>query len=126
MNIGYHTRKYGNDSVKLSGGSFGGSLDMETVNRLVDANFTVTVRSSGTPVFVDRNGREVRLYVSVDVCKTRSGERAIQAWREESRRQAERDRQRREQEEGEVERLMADLTHEEIVRRLGGEGGGTT
>lgn len=37
MNIGYHTRLDGENSKKISGGSFGGSFDMETVERLVCA-----------------------------------------------------------------------------------------
>ena len=65
-NIGYHTRLINNNASKVCGGSFGGALDLETANRLVNTHFNVIVKTSGTPVFVDREGREVSLYMSVD------------------------------------------------------------
>lgn len=80
-NIGYHTRLDGKNSVKVTGGSFGGSLDVETANRLVRSHFTVIVKPSGRPVFVDRGGREVSLYISVDPEITDKGIEAMSAYR---------------------------------------------
>lgn len=118
-NIGYHTRLYSDNTVKVCGGSFGGSIDMETVNRLVRVHCpSVVVKPSGTAVFVDREGREVRLYVSVDVDKTEIGKQAIKEWREAQIKAEEEAEFRREKEEAEIERLMRGLSHEEIVRRL--------
>lgn len=77
MNIGYHTRLHANNTVKVCGGSFGGSLDVATANRLVKSMFTVRVLNSGRPVFVDRMGREVSLYVSVDPQVTDLGKAAL-------------------------------------------------
>lgn len=80
-NIGYHTRLVENHTVKVVGGSFGGSFDMDTVNRLVKSHFTVKVKSSGRAVFVDRKGREVSLYVSVDPLTTDVGYDALLEYR---------------------------------------------
>ena len=52
-NIGWHTRLYSDNKVKVSGGSFGGNIDQETVERLVKAWFTVNIKPSGAGVFVD-------------------------------------------------------------------------
>lgn len=121
-NIGYHTRLRDNNQVKVVGGSFGGTLDLETANRLVRSHFTVTVKASGTPVFVDREGREVHLYISVDPGMTDKGKEAIKAWREERARQEREEEALREQQEAELDAAMAGLKHEEIIRRLkGGE-----
>jgi hypothetical protein len=74
VNIGYHTRLWTNNE-KIAGGSFGGQIDMDTVERLTKAFFTVEVLNGGTPVFVDRNGRVVRLYLSCG-----SGATSRNAW----------------------------------------------
>lgn len=121
QNIGYHTRLYRDNTVKVCGGSFGGSIDGDTVERLVNAMFTAKVLPSGTPVFVDREGREVRLYLSVDVDKTNKGALALQNYRIE-RDRIEKERQvQAEREQNEIDSLMAEMTHEEIVKRLKGE-----
>ena len=60
--ISYHTRQVGTDR-KVVGGSFGGNIDTETVDRLVNAHFTVKVKPSGHAVFVDKQEREVGLYL---------------------------------------------------------------
>ncbi len=116
-NIGYHTRLVSN-SDKVCGGSFGGTLDLETANRLVNNHFKVIVKPSGTPVFVDREGREVYLYLSVDPGKTTKGAEAIMAWRVEKNRQDEEEERRREAQQEELDSAMSGLTHEEIIRRL--------
>ena len=116
-NIGYHTRLL-IDQTKVCGGSFGGSLDLETANRLVNRFFNVIVKPSGHPVFVDREGREVRLYFSVDPDMTTKGEAAVKAWRVEKNRQEEEDEQRRAEQQEEIDSAMSGLTHEEIIRRL--------
>ena len=120
-NIGYHTRLYADNTVKITGGSFGGSVDMETVNRIAKSHFTVVVKNSGTAVFVDKSGREVRLYLSVDVANTEIGKIAIKEWREARAKQEAENQSRIEHEEQEIEDMMANLSHEEIVRRLAGK-----
>lgn len=78
--IGFHTRLYGQNSVKVTGGSFGGALDIDTANRLVSNHgFTVIVKPSGNPVFVDREGREVSLYFAIDPGATDKGKAALKA-----------------------------------------------
>lgn len=120
-NIGYHTRLLSDNTVKVCGGSFGGTLDIETANRLVKAHFDVVVKPSGHPVFVDREGREVRLYVSVDPAMTTKGSEALKLWRvEKARLDAEAELQHEAQQE-ELESAMAGLSHEEIIRRLSKE-----
>lgn len=119
-NIGYHTRLYNNNAQKVVGGSFSGSMDMETVERLVNAHFEVVVKTSGTPVFVDHSGREVTLYVSVEARNTKKGEQALKKWREERAKQESIAQAQREREEEEISELMEGLSHEELVRRLKG------
>lgn len=119
-NIGYHTRLYSNNTCKVVGGSFGGAIDMETVNRLVNAQFSVVVKNSGTPVFVDREGREVTLYLSVDAGSSEKGALAMKAWRAECEKQEAEAETRRESEQQELDELMEGLSHEDIVRRLRG------
>lgn len=72
--IGYHTRLDSNNTVRVTGGSFGGGINQETVERLVNAHFQVKILSSGRGVFVDRQGREVSLYLSVDPLSTEAGQ----------------------------------------------------
>ena len=75
--IGYHTRADADNTKKLVGGSFEGQIDAETVERIVQAHFTVTVKPSGRAVFVDRLGREVALYLTVDPSNTVAGRAAL-------------------------------------------------
>lgn len=117
-NIGFHTRLDKDNTRKVVGGSFGGSFDLETVNQLVASHFEVKVKPSGSPVFVDREGREVRLYISVDADCTEKGIAAMAAWRAEREKKEREDQERHERESEEVADLMGDLSHEEIVRRL--------
>jgi hypothetical protein len=122
VNIGYHTRLWTNNE-KIAGGSFGGQIDMDTVERLTKAFFTVEVLNGGTPVFVDRNGRVVRLYLSVDAASTDIGKAELRVWRNEQERLEQEETERRSRQDAVVENLMADLSHEEIVRRLKGGAG---
>lgn len=118
--IGYHTRLWQDNTVKISGGSFGGRFNMETVEQLVKTFFTVVVKRGGA-VFLDRHGREVTLYVSVDAGKTTAGIAALKEWHKEQSRREQEAQKRAEAQEAEVSDLMAGLTHEEIVQRLKGE-----
>ena len=117
-NIGYHTRLFADNTRKIVGGSFGGSLDMETANKLVNSQFEVVVKDSGRAVFVDSSQREVTLYISVDAANTTKGMAALKLWRTERERLYEAERKRSEQETEEIGQLMGHLSHEEIVRRL--------
>lgn len=113
-NIGYHTRLRRNHTVKTAGGCFGGDFGMETANRLVKHHFTVTVTPSGRPVFVDRQGREVTLYMTVDPETTEAGKAAMADYRraQEAAQAVEAQKARR------VEELMDTLTNDEIIARL--------
>lgn len=114
--IGYHTRKSGQDSVKLTGGSFGGAVDMETVNRLVKSHFTVKVKNSGHAVFVDREGREVSVYITVDASSTDAGKAALVEYRKEveARQVVEQEKERR------VQELIDSMSSDEVIKRLEG------
>jgi hypothetical protein len=116
ITIGYHTRLYGQNSVKVTGGAFGGSLDLETANRLVKHHFTVIVKQSGTPVFVDREGREVTLYITVDPGSTEAGKLAIAADR------AERDNRAKIEDEkrARVNELLDGMSMDDALKLLGG------
>lgn len=113
-NIGYHTRLIGNNSVKVCGGSFGGQVDQETVERLVNAHFSVTIKPSGRAVFVDREGREVALYLSVDPDTTTKGKEALKQYRIKQQEQAAKDKELAE----EVEDLLSSMSYEEILKKL--------
>lgn len=119
-NVGYHTRLC-SDGTKVCGGSFGGSVDLETVNRLVNAHLEVKVRPSGTPVFVDRNGREVWLYLTVDPRMTTKGVEALKVWNAERVRLEEAAEEREAEWRDELADAMVGLSREDILRRLRGE-----
>jgi hypothetical protein len=114
-NIGYHTRQHGNNTIKVCGGSFGGQLDMETVNRLTQL-FSVEVLPSGTPVFVDRLGRRVSLYVTIDPGSTEKGKTALAV--ERLRREALQAIENAKAQQ--IEDLMSCLSTDEIIARLRG------
>lgn len=116
-NIGYHTRLYSDHNVKVVGGSFGGQVDQETIERLTRL-FTVVIKPSGTPVFVDREGREVRLYITVDPASTNIGKKAVLEYNE--KRRAESAKALETAQEEEINSLMQGMSHEEILRRLKG------
>lgn len=112
--IGWVARDSNNDNAKLASGSFGGSIDMETVERLIKAHFTLAMRPSGSPTFVDRDGRHVRLYLSIDPRMTEEGRRLI-AQDAEKRRTAEKELER------ELDDLLNGLSTEEAIKRLRGD-----
>ena len=117
-NIGYHTRLYADPSVKVVGGSFGGDIDQSTVDRLVSAHFTVTVKPSGTAVFVDRQGREVRAYISIDAAKTKAGIAALAVYRADRARSEAARQALEEAQQAELDDALASMTHDEAIRRL--------
>ena len=117
----YHTRLRSNPAIKVCGGSFGGAIDAETVERLVNAFFAVVVKDSGHPVFVDREGREVYLYLSVDPAETSKGKAALATWRQAKYNAEVLAQQQAEEEDEELQDAMAGLSHDEIIRRLKGE-----
>lgn len=114
MNIGYHTRLIGNNSVKIAGGSFGGSLEIDTANRLVNAHFDVIVKNSGRPVFVDKEGREVSLYITVDPSETEKGKAALYNWRSEQNKRIRED----EEKVSQIEEILSTMSNDEIIERL--------
>lgn len=119
-NIGYHTRLV-SDGTKVTGGSFGGAIDMETVNRLVRAHFEVAIKPSGRGVFVDKQGREVWLYLGIDATRTEKGKVAYKAWQDQCAAEAEAEEELREVHEAEIAQAMDGLSHAEILARLRGD-----
>lgn len=113
-NIGYHTRLYSDNTKRVCGGIFGGAIDSQTVERLIKSRFTVTIKPSGTAVFVDKEGREVNLYLSVDARKTEPGKVAM---KEHQRLRAIK-QQEEEAKEKEVGELIASMDTDELLRRL--------
>jgi len=114
-NIGYHTRLRTNNTIKAAGGCFGGAFSLDTANRLVKAMFTVKVLPSGHPVFVDRQGREVSLYMTVDPATTEAGKAALVEYRktQEIQRRADEAKAAR------VQALLDSMTDDEILNKLG-------
>ena len=115
-NIGYHTRSV-TTGDKIVGGSFGGRIDQETVERLTRF-FTVTVMPSGTPVFVDDRGRRVRLYLTVDPGKTEKGKVAVRQWQEQREEELAKLEKVHEEQDEHLAHLLSRLSYEEAVRRL--------
>lgn len=87
-NIGYHTRLDNANSCKVTGGSFGGAVDQETVERLVNHHFSVRIKPSGRAVFVDKQDREVSLYITVDPLSTEKGKQALKEHKTEANKKA--------------------------------------
>jgi hypothetical protein len=110
-NIGYHTRSIGNNAEKIVGGSFGGSFSLETVNRLVNSHFNVVIKNSGRAVFVDKQNREVDLYLSIDAKSTEKGSSALKQWQKA-------ENSRLESENEKLDSLLSKFSYEEIIRRL--------
>lgn len=109
--IGYHTRSRENANVKLTGGSFGGALDTETVERLTKAHFTIKMLPSGSLTFIDKEGRSVWLYVSIDPSMTEAGKRLLAD--DAAKRQADARRL-----EDRLNELLDGMTAEEAIKRL--------
>lgn len=118
-NICYHTRAATGENVgqKLVGGSFGGAIDQDTVERITRL-FDVKIKPSGTPVFVDKEGREVNLYFSIDPKNTEKGKDALRSYQLEQARLWEEEQAQREREKEELEELLSKYSHEELLRRL--------
>lgn len=114
MNIGYHTRLKADNTVKCVGGYFGGSFDLQTVNRLVKAHFSVVMRPSGSLVFVDRVGREVSLYFTVDPRITDAGKSALEAYAKIKRKQQEDEQRKQDQ----LDALLDSMTLDDALARL--------
>lgn len=114
-NIGYHTRS--KDGVKLTGGSFGGAIDQDTVERITRL-FSVRVLPSGSVTFVDDKGRDINLYFSIDAVKTEKGKQALKEYQEQKELEWKQEKAKLEAEQEELEWLMAGMSHEEIINRL--------
>lgn len=113
-NIGYHTRLDAQHTVKVVGGSFGGAIDQETIERLVKAHFTVRIKDSGSAVFVDKSNREVSLYFTIDPLKTEAGKEALKV--DIARRN---DAQKIEDKKlTDIEAIMSGMSTDEILKRL--------
>jgi hypothetical protein len=116
-NIGWHTRSWQN-GTKIEGGSFGGDFSLETANRLVKSHFGVRILPTGTPVFTDRSGREVWLYMSVDAASTDIGRAALDVWRKKEAAAEAANAALTLQQDAEIESLVAGLSRTEIIHRL--------
>ena len=122
--IGYHTRLYSDSTIKIAGGSFGGSMDGDTIERLVNNGYTVIVKPSGAPVFVDIKGREVMLYVTVDARECEKGKTAIEKHHlekgaaREQRAAREAQQEKDERDKAVIESMTAGLSYAEIIFRL--------
>ncbi len=117
--IGYHTRLHTNNNVKIVGGTFGGDISLETANRLLSAHgYTVIIKPSGNPVFLDKEGREVSLYFTIDPALTEIGRKAIE---ENNRKQAALRRIEEEKEE-EIYNILSSMSNDEILKLLRSKG----
>ncbi len=114
--ISYHTRPVNNDSVKLVGGIFGGKIDQETVERIVKHHFNVIIKPSGSACFVDKEGREVKLYISVDPLNTIAGKEA----KSEYNKKLLASQNLEDEKEKEIENILSSMSNDEILAKLRG------
>jgi hypothetical protein len=77
----YHTRDANKNSVKITGGMLHASSHDDAAMKAAH-NLAVIIKPSGSPVFVDRQGREVSLYISVHPEHTEQGKAALRAFQE--------------------------------------------
>ena len=117
-NIAWHTRLLSDNTQKIVGGSFGGEVSIDTANRLVNSHFKVVVKNSGRSVFVDREGREVTLYIVVNPEITDKGKAAIAQYQIEKKKQDYETQKREQENQNRIESLMEGLSSEEIIKRL--------
>jgi hypothetical protein len=76
----------------------------------------VIVKPSGVPVFVDKSGREVTLYVKVDASSTTKGRAALESFVIERQMRA----VKIEEQDRAIEKLLDTMSNEEILARLQG------
>ena len=117
-NIDYQTRLYTDPNIKCVAGSFGGGIDIETVNRLVNNNFDVVIKPSGFPVFVDRKGREVYLYLTVSPSITEKGKKVIEEWTAAERKREKELEKQQEQMREEIDSLIDSMGYDEAIKKL--------
>ena len=98
-------------SVWEAASSFGGAVDADTIERLVDRHFKVKITDKGAVYFEDRNGKIVHLYIRVNPAHVKQGVQLAKAWRTEQRAKEELMQQ-------EIDMLMDGMTQEEILDRL--------
>ena len=116
ISIHYRTRLVDDDvmsatSVWEAASSFGGAVDADTIERLVDRHFKVKITDKGAVYFEDRNGKIVHLYIRVNPAHVKQGVQLAKAWRAEQR-------AKEEQLQQEIDMLMDGMTQEEILDRL--------
>ncbi|UNY40419.1 hypothetical protein KLEP7_gp73 [Pseudaeromonas phage vB_PpeM_ KLEP7] len=119
-NICYHTRLHKDPKVKCCGGTFGGQVDAETIERLIKYNFDVKILPSGRLIFVDKEGRDVLLFISVDPESTSKGKNVLQEYQKQKRIEEEKQEKIEQEQNEEIEELTKGLSHEEIIKRLKG------
>lgn len=117
-NIVYHTRLYTDNSQKIVGGSFGGEVNQDTVERLVKSHFKVVIKNSGAACFIDSNGREVSLYISVDPLKTEIGKLASAAKFKEDSIRLQKEKDIQDKLDIQLENIMESMTTEEVIAKL--------
>lgn len=113
MRIVYHTRLDGKD-IKLSSGTLQGECDKETINSLVNKLFSVKILASGRAVFVDGDGRNVMLYVTIDPLTTDKGKAAKKEHEEINAAQNKKDQELQDL----VDNMINSYTNEELYKIL--------
>lgn len=116
--IFYQTRLYGNDSIKITGGVFGGSIDLETIERLTKNHFKVVIKNSGHAVFVNNKNQEVNLYIKVDPNITTIGKEAKLKYLEEKKKNLIKEQEQEDTKRALIEELMDTMSLEEILQKL--------
>lgn len=90
---------------------FGGAIDAQTIERLIERHFKVVINEKGTVNFEDRNGELVHLYIRVRPHQTKQGELLLKEYRAAKRAEEY-------AKEQELEMLMQSMTTEEILNCL--------
>lgn len=113
-NIGYHTRLISDNTQRVVGGSFGGEFSQETIERLVNIHFEIRIKPSGNAVFVDKMGREVSLYFTVDPLSTEKGKKAKKEWNNQQRLEHEKEEEKAKM----VQDLLDQYSSDELLQIL--------
>ena len=116
-NIVYHTRLYATGE-KVVGGSFSGSLDFDTVNRLVNSHFNVIIKTSGNPTFVDKDLREVNLYFNILPNMSEKGKTAIAKYNYDIRLREDKRKEKEDNRKEKIENLINNMSDDELLDRL--------
>lgn len=107
-----HTR--GQNGEKYSGGTWYCDGDLNQAADQLTASHDIIVTNSGRVSFVDKNGRMISIYLTIDPAETEKGKRVLKEHNEKKRRE-EKERQEK------LNQLVASVGIDRAIEILGGD-----